>query len=85
MAEAKDILEKNVAMWETMTGSYMDYASQAFETTVAQSTGFQKQVRDVVNGVVGAQFEAALTGLRMMERQVEALSSLTSQVVEETK
>ena len=85
MADAKSILDKNVEMWETVTGSYMDYATQAYDNVVAQSTGFQTQVREAMNKAVDAQFAAALTGIRMMERQVEALSSLTNQTLQETE
>ena len=85
MADAKSILDKNVEMWETVTGSYMDYATKAYDNVVAQTTSFQQQAREAMVKTWDAQLEAARTGLQMMERQVESLSDLTSKLYTETE
>jgi hypothetical protein len=85
MADTQSILDKNVEMWETMTGSYMEYATKAYDNVVEQTTSFQEQVREAMTKTLDAQFEAARTGLQIMERQVESLSNLTSKLYVETE
>ncbi|MBU0490713.1 MAG: hypothetical protein KKA73_07495 [Chloroflexi bacterium] len=81
MAE-KSMFEKNVEMWERATSQYMDTMFKAMEKTLEQSAAFQKQVTAAVNTSVGAQFEATLTAIRTLEKQVEALSAKVDELID---
>ena len=83
MSEEKTILEQNVEMWEKMSGTYMDSMFKAMEKTMEQSAAFQKQVNQAVNTTVGMQFEATLTAIKAVERQVEMLAEKVDQLLEE--
>jgi cytochrome c peroxidase len=85
MAQEKNVLEQNVEMWEKMTTTYMDSMFKAMEKTMEQSAVFQKQLDQAVNTAVSAQFEATLSAIKAVERQVETLSSKVDQFLKEEK
>lgn len=74
MSEEKSYFEKNMEMWERWTGTYMDTMARAMERTMDQSAAFRKQVDSAVTTAVETQFEATLTAIKALERQVGALS-----------
>ncbi len=83
MAEENSILEKNIEMWEKMTGSYMDAMFKTVERTMEQSTAFRERMDKAVSQTVSAQFEAMLTAIKSLERQVEMLNDKVDEVIEE--
>ncbi|MGD2177513.1 MAG: hypothetical protein PVG71_06795 [Anaerolineae bacterium] len=82
MTEEKSILEKNIEMWEKMTGSYMDAMFKTVERTMEQSTAFRDQMDKAVAKTVSAQFEATLTAIQALQRQVETLNDKMDEVLE---
>jgi hypothetical protein len=82
VAEEKSILEKNIEMWEKMTGSYMDAMFKTVERTMEQSTAFREQMDKAVAKTVSAQFEAMLTAINALQRQVETLNDRIDEVLE---
>jgi hypothetical protein len=72
--EDKSFVERNMAMWEKLTGSYMDFMFKAMEKGMEQSAAIQKQIDKAVGMAVHAQSEATLAAIKTLEHQVEALS-----------
>jgi len=83
MSEEKSFFEKNMEMWEKWTSTYMDTMYKAMERTMEQSAAFRKQVDKAVSTAVGAQFDAMLTGLKALEKQIETLSTKVDELLQE--
>jgi len=83
MSEEKSFFEKNLEMWEKWTGSYMDTMFKAMEKTMEQSAAFRKSVDKAVSTAVGAQFDAMLTGIKALEKQIETLSAKVDELLQE--
>lgn len=82
MTEEKSILDRNIEMWEKMTGSYMDAMFKTVERTMEQSTAFREQMDKSVAKTVSAQFDAMLTAIKALQRQVEMLNDRMDQMLE---
>ncbi|MGD8243744.1 MAG: hypothetical protein PVG25_08090 [Anaerolineae bacterium] len=83
MTDEKSILEKNIEMWEKMTGSYMDAMFKTVERTMEQSTAFREQMDKAVAKTFSAQFDAMLTAMNALQRQVEMLNDRIDEMLEE--
>ncbi len=82
MSEEKSFFEKNMAMWERWTSSYMDTMATAMEKTMEQSATLRKQVDKAVATAVSTQMDAALAGIRSLEKQIEALAGKIDEMLE---
>ncbi len=78
----KTVLEKNLEMWEKFVSGNMDLMFTSMEKAMESSQAFQAQVTKAVNSAVATQFEATLTALKALERQVEALSEKVDEVLQ---
>lgn len=85
MAEEKAFWEQNIALWEKWTSSYTDTMFKAMEKAMEQSTAFREQINKAANAAVSTQFQATLTAIQALEKQVEALSAKVDQLVQEKK
>jgi hypothetical protein len=88
MSEDRTILEKNIEMWERLTGSYMDSMFKAMQKTMEQSTTFREKIDEAVSSAVGTQMEAIEKAMEQSEsfrKQVdEAVSSAVNTQIEAT-
>ena len=82
MSEEKSFFEKNMAMWERWTSSYMDTMATAMEKTMEQSAALRKQVDKAVATAVSSQMDAALAAIRSLEKQIEALAGKIDEMLE---
>ena len=83
MGEERSFFEKNMEMWEKWTSTYMDTMYKAMDKTMEQSAAFRKQVDKAVSTAVGAQFDAMLSGIKALEKQVETLSAKMDELLQE--
>ena len=85
MAKDKDesFFEKNMDMWQKWTGSYMDTMFKTMEKTMEQSSAFRQQLDKAVASAVNTQLDGAMTAIKAMERQIEALSSRVEDMLQE--
>ena len=74
MSEQKSFFEQNMEMWQKWSNAYMDTMFKMMDKGMDQTSAVQKQLNQAVNAAVSAQFEATLTALKALERQVELLS-----------
>lgn len=88
MSEDKSTLERNIEMWERLTGSYMDSMFQAMQKTMEQSATFRKKIDEAVSAAVDTQMEAVEKTLQQSEtlrKQVdEAVSTAVDTQIEAT-
>ncbi len=85
MAEEKTFWEQNIALWEKWTSSYTDTMFKAMEKAMEQSTAFRDQIDKAANAAVSTQFQATLTAIQALEKQVETLSAKVDKLLKEKK
>jgi len=78
----EDMFKKNMEMWEQFTSNYMDTMFKTVEKTMEQSEAFKAQIDKATATAVSSQFEATLTTLQALQRQVEALSKKVDTLLE---